>query len=63
MQIYKDIEQQTPEWFKIRAWVLTWSTLKDIMAWWYNKDWVTLNATAKKAMLWMVYKLIWWEFS
>lgn len=62
MKIFKEIAQQTPEWFKLRAWVLTWSILSDIMSWWYNKDW-SLNATAIKAMKWLMYKLIGWEFS
>lgn len=62
MKIYRDLEQNTPEWLKARAWVVTWTWLANIMKWWYNKDW-TLNSVAIKAMEWYIYELLWWEFS
>ena len=62
MKIYKDMEQGSESWFKCRAWVLTWTRLKNIMAWKDLKDW-WLSATTKKAMLNCMYELIGWEFS
>lgn len=62
MEIFDKIEQGSEEWFKLRAWVLTWTKLKNIMAWKDLKDW-WMSATTKKAMLGCIYELIWWEFS
>ena len=31
MKIFKDIKQWSPEWFNIRAWVITWTKLKSVL--------------------------------
>lgn len=63
MEIFRDIQQWTPEWLKMRAGVFTWTCLKKIMTGKFLKDWKTPDATMKKSMLWLMYELIGWEFS
>lgn len=62
MKVFKDIEQWTQEWLKLKGWVLSWTWLKDIMSGKFKVDW-SPDAAMRSAMLWRVYKLLWWEFS
>lgn len=62
MQIFTNIQQWTPEWLKMRAWVFTWTLLKRIMSGKFNKD-GDPDATMLKAMKTVMYELIGGEFS
>jgi len=50
MKVYKDIQQGSEDWKRIRAWIITWTSLKDVL-WW------------PKAQETAIYNLIAWEFA
>lgn len=50
MIIYKDIIQWTPEWLEMRWGVITWTKLKNVLAW-------------PKAQDTQIYELVWEEFA
>ena len=62
-KIYKDLEQQSPEWFKLRAWVISWTSLNKVIREFYK----TWEKKVTQKSLWkinnFIYELLGWEFS
>lgn len=61
MEIIKNIEQRSPEWHIMRAWVITWTRLNKIM-WNILKNWSIWKAKPW-AMETLAYELIGGQFS
>ena len=61
MKIYKDLEQWTPEWLKVRAGVITWTWLKNVITEELKKGWISKKSLDKQVNY--IYDLIGGEFS